>query len=88
MILPLSINNMKGIPMFFQVMCDFPPAKIISGYSEYSNQMDANQRALIASAAREIVISFSGNMPIVAIAVVGHGDTALRKPVRGCPELR
>jgi hypothetical protein len=50
MILPLSINNLKSIPMFFDVMCNFPPAKIISGYSEYSNQMDADQRALIRSA--------------------------------------
>jgi hypothetical protein len=85
MLLPLSANNlksMKSIPMFFDVMCNYPPAKIISGYSEYSNQMDSNQRALIISAAQEVVISFDGNTPIVAISVIGHADTALRKPVK------
>lgn len=87
MILPLSINNLSSIPRFNQVMCSFPPAKIISGYSEYSNQMDATQRALITNAAQEIVNSFSGNLPIVAIAVVGHADTALRKPVGERPKL-
>jgi hypothetical protein len=62
-------------------MCNFPPAKIISGYSEYSNQMDSSQRAIITRAAQEVVASFDGNMPIVAISVIGHADTALRKPI-------
>jgi hypothetical protein len=43
--------------------------------------MDDDQRALLRSIAIEVVNSFSGLMPIVAIGVVGHADTALRVPV-------
>ncbi len=81
MFLPLSVNNLSGIGMFFGMMCNFRPAKIISGYSEYANEMNSDQRALITSAALEVVTSFAGNTPIVAILVVGHADTALRKPL-------
>jgi hypothetical protein len=54
---------------------------VISGYSEYADQMSADQKALITRIAQRVVDSFAGNTPIVAIRICGHADTALRKPL-------
>ena len=63
------------------IECTYPPAVVISGYSEYSFQPTADQKVLITRAAQQIVESFATNTPIVVAQVVGHADTALRKPI-------
>jgi hypothetical protein len=64
------------------VVCTWPPALVINGYSEYANKLDAAQRALLTSVAQRAVDSFATSKPIVDIRVVGHADTALRKPIQ------
>jgi hypothetical protein len=63
------------------IVCTYPPAVVISGYSEYSSQPSPEQKALITRVAQQIVDSFATNTPIVVARVVGHADTALRKPI-------
>jgi hypothetical protein len=62
-------------------VCDFPPAVIIDGYSEYADKLNPEQQKQITRLAQQIVDSHAGSKPIVAVRVVGHADTALRKPV-------
>lgn len=81
MLLPIGSNNLSLIPMFFNVVCDYPPAAVISGYGEYANQMDTDQRAIMQKTAQKIVDSLNTNTPIVVVAVVGYADTALKEPV-------
>jgi len=78
-------SEAEFIPGLLDVACTIPPAVVISGYSEYSHQLNTDQQAIITRLAQQIVDSFSGNTPIVAIRVVGHADTALRKPIKERP---
>jgi flagellar motor protein MotB len=69
------------------IVCTFPPAVVISGYSEYAAQLDAGQKALMTSVAQQVVDSFATNTPVAAIRVAGHSDTALRKPIAERPKF-
>jgi flagellar motor protein MotB len=63
------------------VTCITPwPEAVISGYSEYSQQLDAAQQAKLTRLAQEIVDSFATSTPVRFVRVVGHADTALRIP--------
>jgi hypothetical protein len=53
----------------------------IAGYPEYGTlPLEEDQTRVIKTVAQKIVTSQSTNAPYVAFIVVGHADTALRKP--------
>lgn len=57
---------------------------VVDGYPEYAtriDQLEPQQREAFLRAAETIVRSYSTRSPIGAIAVLGHADRALRKPV-------
>jgi hypothetical protein len=74
----------KGV---LDVTCTFPPAFVISGYSEYDDQMSPDQKVLITRIAQKVVDSFATDTPIVSIGVVGHADSALKKSLHERPKF-
>ena len=57
---------------------------IISGFPEYGvtiDQLGTEQRTILGRIAAEIASGTGADNPIVAVLVVGHTDTALRKPL-------
>src|SRR5215467_1427446 len=60
----------------------------IAGYPEYEtnpDKLEPEQRRVLSNLAQKIVNSHKTNAPYVAFIVVGHADTALRKPERERP---
>jgi flagellar motor protein MotB len=58
---------------------------VIDGYPEYAtgpNDLEQQQRHALFVVAETIVRSHATKRPIEAVAVIGHADKALRKPVQ------
>lgn len=53
----------------------------LDDYPEYADELTSQQKERIRFIAETLVKSFMTHVPIAGIAVVGHSDRALRKPV-------
>lgn len=81
---PLGLNRTSVSAMLAGLVTTTGPDAVLDGYPEYKtsiDQLDADQRRAFNQVAELIVTSHSTRDPIDAVAVVGHADKALRKPV-------
>lgn len=81
---PLGLTRTAVTAMLTGLVTKAAPDAVLHGYPEYQttiDKLDAQQRAAFARIADAIVRSHSTRRPITAVAVVGHADRALRKPV-------
>ena len=81
---PLGLNRASAAALLAGMVTAAGADALIDGYPEYAtdvNQLDVEQRRTMAVVAQTIVTSHSTRSPIDAVAVIGHADKALRKPV-------
>lgn len=81
---PLGLNRASAAALLAGMVTAAGADALIDGYPEYTtdvNQLDVEQRRTLAVVAQTIVTSHSTRSPIDAVAVIGHADKALRKPV-------
>lgn len=81
---PLGLNRSSAGALLAGMVTAASADAVLDGYPEYAtgvNQLDVEQRRTLAGVAEAIVGSHSTRNPIDAVAVIGHADKALRKPV-------
>jgi flagellar motor protein MotB len=81
---PLGLNRATAGALLTSMVTTAIADAVLDGYPEYAtgvNQLDVEQRRVLAGVAEAIVRSHSTRNPVDAVAVIGHADKALRKPV-------
>ena|ERR1700722_14230434 len=88
MLWPLNANISQANRLFDLLPTCSSEVFQIAGYPEYDvnpNRLEPEQKRTLSNLAQKIVDSHRTNAPYVAFLVVGHADTALRKPERERP---
>src|SRR6185295_3500094 len=81
---PLGLNKATAGAVLTSMVTTAIADAVLDGYPEYAtgvDQLDVEQRRVLAGVAEAIVRSHSTRSPVDAVAVIGHADKALRKPV-------